>query len=636
MANSRSNGQRGGTASQRRGNASTPPAARGGRPAAVASSRPAPPATTRSAGPLTLPRVITVAELAELLGVSGIDVIKQLMKGGVMAALNQTLDYETAARVAQELGFTVVEEQEQLEEAAAPTLPPGEDDPTSLVPRPPVVTVMGHVDHGKTSLLDAIRKANVAAGEAGGITQHIGAYQVEVGGRLVTFIDTPGHEAFTAMRARGARTTDIAVIVVAADDGVMPQTREAIAHAKAAGVAMVVAINKIDRPDANPERVKTELAEAGVVVEEYGGDVPAVLVSARTGQGIADLLEVILLLADLLELKANPNAPAAGTVLEARIDKSRGAVATLLVKRGTLRRGDVVVAGETWGRIRAMLNDRGQALREAGPSTPVQVLGLEDAPTPGDPFQVVADEKEARELVERRLQERRREPLWGGRAVSLEELLTSQSSGPRELNIILKTDVQGSIEPLRAVLERITGDNVRVRVIHAATGVITESDVNLAIASKGIIVGFNVRPDAGARSLAEQYGVDIRYYQVIYEVADDIARSLAGLQEERYVEQIQGHAEVRQLFRLGGRTAIAGCYVRDGVVTRNSLARIRRGKDLVYEGKVATLKRFKDDVREVREGYECGLTLEDFDRFEVGDIIEFYTMERAAPPLRTS
>ncbi|GIW12019.1 MAG: hypothetical protein KatS3mg061_3076 [Dehalococcoidia bacterium] len=636
MANSRSNGQRGGTASQRRGNASTPPAARGGRPAAFASSRPVPPATTRSAGPLTLPRVITVAELAELLGVSGIDVIKQLMKGGVMAALNQTLDYETAARVAQELGFTVVEEQEQPEEAAAPTLPPGEDDPASLVPRPPVVTVMGHVDHGKTSLLDAIRKANVAAGEAGGITQHIGAYQVEVDGRLVTFIDTPGHEAFTAMRARGARTTDIAVIVVAADDGVMPQTREAIAHAKAAGVAMVVAINKIDRPDANPERVKTELAEAGVVVEEYGGDVPAVLVSARTGRGIADLLEVILLLADLLELKANPNAPAAGTVLEARIDKSRGAVATLLVKRGTLRRGDVVVAGETWGRIRAMLNDRGQALREAGPSTPVQVLGLEDAPTPGDPFQVVADEKEARELVERRLQERRREPLWGGRAVSLEELLTSQSSGPRELNIILKTDVQGSIEPLRAVLERITGDNVRVRVIHAATGVITESDVNLAIASKGIIVGFNVRPDAGARSLAEQYGVDIRYYQVIYEVADDIARSLAGLQEERYVEQIQGHAEVRQLFRLGGRTAIAGCYVRDGVVTRNSLARIRRGKDLVYEGKVATLKRFKDDVREVREGYECGLTLEDFDCFEVGDIIEFYTMERAAPPLRTS
>jgi len=637
MANSRSNGQRGGTAPQRRGNASTPPAARGGRPAAVAPSRPAPPATTRSAGPLALPRVITVAELAERLGVSGIEVIKQLMKSGVMAALNQTLDYETAARVAQELGFTVVEEQEQPEEAAAPApLPSGEDDHASLAPRPPVVTVMGHVDHGKTSLLDAIRKTNVAAGEAGGITQHIGAYQVEVDGRLVTFIDTPGHEAFTAMRARGARTTDIAVIVVAADDGVMPQTREAIAHAKAAGVAMVVAINKIDRPDANPERVKTELAEAGVVVEEYGGDVPAVLVSARTGQGITDLLEVILLLADLLELKANPNAPAAGTVLEARIDKSRGAVATLLVKRGTLRRGDVVVAGETWGRIRAMLNDRGQALREAGPSTPVQVLGLEDAPTPGDPFQVVADEKEARELVERRLQERRREPLWGGRAVSLEELLTSQSSGPRELNIILKTDVQGSIEPLRAVLERITGDNVRVRVIHAATGVITESDVNLAIASKGIIVGFNVRPDAGARSLAEQYGVDIRYYQIIYEVADDIARSIAGLQEERYVEQVQGHAEVRQLFRLGGRTAIAGCYVRDGVVSRNSLARIRRGKDLVYEGKVATLKRFKDDVREVREGYECGLTLEDFDRFEVGDIIEFYTMERAAPSLRTS
>ncbi|MCS6802658.1 MAG: translation initiation factor IF-2 [Chloroflexota bacterium] len=635
MANSRPNGQRGGRAPQNRGVAER---GRGGAPSAGPRSAPGAAARTTSRGPIAIPHALTVAELAELLGVSGIEVIKQLMKNGTMANLNAVLDYDAAATVALDLGFDVVEAPAKKEEPVAhPAKPTFEDDPASLKPRPPVVTVMGHVDHGKTSLLDAIRKTNVAAGEAGGITQHIGAYQVDVGGRKVTFIDTPGHEAFTAMRARGAQTTDVAIIVVAADDGVMPQTREAISHAKAAGVGMVVAINKMDRPDANPERVKQQLAEAGVIVEEYGGDVPAVPISARTGQGIADLLETVLLVADLMDLKANPNAPASGTVLEARIDRTRGPMATLLVKRGTLRTGDVVVAGEAFGRIRAMLDDRGDKVEAAGPACPVQVLGLSAAPGAGDFFEVVPDEKTARAIAESRARERQREAVAVSKAVSLEELLANLGSGQaRELNVILKTDVQGSIEPVRQVLERIQGDNVRVRVIHAATGAITESDVNLAVASKGIIVGFNVRPDAGARNLAALQGVDIRYYQVIYDVAEDISKALAGLQEERYVERVQGHAEVRQLFRLGRRDAIAGCYIRDGVVTRNSLARIRRGKELVYEGKVASLKRFRDDVREVQEGYECGLTLEDFSSFEVGDIIEFYVMERVAPPVRVN
>jgi translation initiation factor IF-2 len=589
-------------------------------------------------GPIEIPHALSVAELADLLGVSGIDIIKQLMKNGTMANLNAILDYDAAATVALDLGFDVVEAAEKKEEAAPSPAKPGfSDDPASLKPRPPVVTVMGHVDHGKTSLLDAIRKTNVAAGEAGGITQHIGAYQVDVDGRKVTFIDTPGHEAFTAMRARGAQTTDVAIIVVAADDGVMPQTREAISHAKAAGVGMVIAINKIDRPDANPDRVKQQLTEVDVLVEEYGGDVPAVPVSARTGEGIADLLETVLLVADLMDLKANPDAPASGTVLEARVDKTRGPVATLLVKRGTLRTGDIVVSGEVVGRVRAMFDDRGERVEEAGPSFPAQVLGLSAAPSAGDFFEVVPDEKTARALVESRASERTRETVAVSKAVSIEELLANLGAGQaRELNVILKTDVQGSIEPVRQVLERIEGDNVRVRVIHAGTGAITESDVNLAVASKGIIVGFNVRPDAGARNLADLQGVDIRYYQVIYDVVDDISKALAGLQEDRFVEQVQGHAEVRQVFRVGRRDAIAGSYVRDGVVTRNSLARIRRGKELVYEGKVASLKRFKDDVREVHEGYECGITLEDFGSFEVGDVIEFYVMERVAPPVRAS
>ncbi|MFN8533959.1 MAG: translation initiation factor IF-2 [Dehalococcoidia bacterium] len=481
----------------------------------------------------------------------------------------------------------------------------------------------------------SIRKANVASGEAGGITQHIGAYQVEVDGRKVTFIDTPGHEAFTAMRARGAQTTDVAIIVVAADDGVMPQTREAISHAKAAGVGMVIAINKIDRPDANPDRVKQELTEVEVLVEEYGGDVPAVPVSARTGEGIPDLLETVLLVADLMDLKANPDAPASGTVLESRVDKTRGPVATLLIKRGTLRSGDLVVSGEVSGRVRAMFDDRGEKVEAAAPAFPVQVLGLASPPSAGDFFEVVADEKTARGIVEGRTIERHRETVATSKAVSIEELLANLGAGQaRELNVILKTDVQGSIEPVRAVLERIEGDNVRVRVIHTGTGAITESDVNLAVASKGIIVGFNVRPEAGARNLSDLQGVDIRYYQVIYDVVDDISKALAGLQEDRYVEQIQGHAEVRQVFRVARRDTIAGSFIRDGVVTRNSLARIRRGKELVYEGRIATLKRFKDDVREVNEGYECGITLEDFSSFEEGDVIEFFVMERVAAPVR--
>jgi translation initiation factor IF-2 len=632
MPTPRPGGQRGGRPPQSRGG----DRGRGGAPAA--GPRPAPTARAIPQGPVQIPHALTVAELADLLGVSGIDVIKQLMKNGTMANLNAVLDYDAAATVALDLGFDVIEAPEKKEEpAVAPTAPTFVDDPASLKPRPPVVTVMGHVDHGKTSLLDAIRKTNVAAGEAGGITQHIGAYQVEVDGRKVTFIDTPGHEAFTAMRARGAQTTDVAIIVVAADDGVMPQTREAISHAKAAGVGMVVAINKIDRPDANPDRVKQQLTEADVLVEDYGGDVPAVPVSARTGEGIADLLETVLLVADLMDLKANPDAPASGTVLEARVDKTRGPVATLLVKRGTLRPGDVVVAGEAFGRVRAMFDDRGEKVEAAGPATPVQVLGLSAAPAAGEFFEVVADEKTARTMVESRASARQREAVAVSKAVSLEELLANLGAGQaRELNVILKTDVQGSIEPVRQVLERLEGENVRVRVIHAGTGAITESDVNLAVASKGIIVGFNVRPDAGARNLADLQGVDIRYYQVIYDVVDDISKALAGLQEDRFVERVQGHAEVRQIFRVGRRDAIAGCFIRDGLVTRNSLARIRRGKELVYEGKVASLKRFKDDVREVHEGYECGLTLEDFSSFEVGDVIEFYVMERVAPSVRVN
>lgn len=586
-------------------------------------------------GPVEIPHALTVTELADLLGSSGVEIIKVLMRNGTMAALNAVLDYDTAATVALDMGFDVVEAEEAPAEQAAAAPAQIEDDPASLQPRPPVVTVMGHVDHGKTSLLDAIRSTKVAAGEAGGITQHMGAYQVEVQDRKVTFIDTPGHEAFTAMRARGAQTTDIAIVVVAADDGVMPQTREAISHVKAAGVSMIIAINKIDRPNANPDRVKQELTEIGVVVEEYGGDIPAVPVSAITHEGLNDLLDTVLLVADILELKANPDAPASGAVLESRVDKNRGPVATFLVKRGTLRPGDAVVAGEAWGHVRAMFDDRDNRIAEAPPSTPVRVLGLGAAAAAGDFFEVTPDANRARELAESRQQERRRETVAPSRAVSLDELFQQIEAGTqRELNVILKTDVQGSIEPVKQSLERIEAENVRVHVIHTGAGAITESDVNLAVASKGIIIGFNVRADAGARNLADLQGVDIRFYQVIYDVVDDISKALVGMQEERFAEVVQGHAEVRQVFKVGRREAIAGSFIRDGSITRNSFARIRRGKELVYDGKVESLKRFKDDVREVNEGYECGIMLDGFQSFEVGDVIEAFTMERVASPVR--
>jgi translation initiation factor IF-2 len=574
---------------------------------------------------ITLPRTVVVRDLAESLGVTPVDVIKELMKRGVMAAINQSVDYELAADVATALGFEV-----QSPEAAAETVeraaPAEEDDPSKLKPRPPVVTVMGHVDHGKTSLLDAIRQTNVAATEAGAITQHIGAYQVEVNGQKITFIDTPGHEAFTAMRARGATVTDIVVLVVAADDGVMPQTREAIDHARAANVPMIVAINKIDLPAADPTKVKTQLTQAGVVIEEYGGDVPAIEVSAKTKQGLDDLLEHILLVAEISELKANPDRPAEGTIIESEKDPFRGPMATVLVQKGTLRVGDVVVAGETWGKIKAMFDHNGRRVSEAGPSTPVEVMGLESVPRAGDLLVVVEDERTARETAEER--QRAASEAAQARRVTLEAVSTDIAAGRvRDLNVIVKADVQGSVEAIRAALERLGEEEVRLNVISAATGNITESDVMLAAASKAIIVGFNVKAEPGAKRLAEAEGVDIRNYQIIYELIEDVEKAVRGLMTPVTAEVIDGHAEVRAVFRVrGGR--VAGCMVLDGVVRRNSLARVLRGGEMVHDSRVSSLRRFQEDVREVTAGLECGIGIERFDAFEEGDIIELYHIEQ--------
>jgi translation initiation factor IF-2 len=572
-----------------------------------------------------IPSTITVKQLAEKLGLSGVEVIKQLMQNGVMASINQAVDFDTAAVVASDLGYEVVEKKEPETELVVVV---GEDE-EKLQPRPPVVTVMGHIDHGKTKLLDAIRQANVVASEAGGITQHIGAYQVEAEGRRITFLDTPGHEAFTAMRARGAKATDVAVLVVAADDGVMPQTREAIDHAKAAGVPIVVALNKIDKPGVNLDKVKTQLSEEGLVVEEWGGNTVCVPVSAKTKQGIKDLLESILVVAEMLELRADPDRPANGVVIEAGMDKNKGPLATLLVQGGTLHPGDAVVVGEAWGKIKAMFNDAGRRIKKAEPSTPVKVLGLSSVPIAGDIFAVVPSDREARTIAEKRQLERQQRLQRPVRPVKLDDVFAQIKEGQaKELNLILKTDVQGSIEPIRNSIERLGTEQIKVRVIHAGSGAITEGDVLLALASKGIILGFHTSPTIGAQRMAESEGVDIRLYDIIYALIEDIEKALKGLKEPTYAESVEGHAEVRAVFTAGRHDKAAGAYVLDGKLRRDALARVIRKKQVVHQAKIGSLRRFKDDVREVGAGLECGIVIEGFNQFEVGDLIETYRMEK--------
>ncbi len=571
--------------------------------------------TVESKPQIVLPPSLTVRQLAELLQVSSIEVIKQLMRNGIMANINRVLDFETAALVAAVYGR---EARKQVTRMAVKRPTPTGAGKLSL--RPPVVTIMGHVDHGKTSLLDAIRQSNVTATEAGAITQHIGAYQVEVGSKKITFLDTPGHEAFTAMRARGAQVTDIAVLVVAADDGVMPQTIEAIDHARAADVPIVVAINKIDKPEANPERVKQQLADLGLVIEEWGGDVICVPVSAKKKQGINDLLENILVLAEIMELKAETDCPAEGVVIEAKLDKSRGSVATLLVQKGVLKFGDIMVAGDTWGKVKAMSSDLGKHLKKAEPATPVEILGLNGVPQAGDSFKVVDSEREARQILEKRQAERE---AVRARAVSLTGISAQIGAGKtKELNIILKTDVQGSIEPIKDSLERLSDEKVRVRVIHSASGTVSESDVLLAVASKAIIIGFNTRTEPGAQKLAELEGVSIRYYNVIYELVDDVSRALKGMLEPTYVEVLEGQAEVLAVFDTAKKGKVAGVMVKEGRVRRDALARVVRKGRVVCESKIISLRRFKEDVKEVAAGFECGVGVEGFSDFQVGDVIQ--------------
>jgi translation initiation factor IF-2 len=584
---------------------------------------------------IEIPAALTVKELADMLRVSPVDIIKELMKNGVMASINQVIDYDTAAIVASDFGFDPIEGdsgEAGAAEASTSTVESAveeeEEDPATLVGRPPVVTILGHVDHGKTSLLDVIRSANVTAGEAGGITQHIGAYQVEVNGQKITFLDTPGHEAFTAMRARGAQVTDIAIIVIAADDGVMPQSIEAINHAKAAGVPLIIAVNKIDANGADPDKVLQQLTQYDVLVEEYGGEVPAVRVSARTKEGIDLLLENILLVAEVQDLKANPNRNAVGAIVEAELTTNRGPVATLLVQKGTLRVSDSILAGDSTGKIKAMFDENGKPVKEAGPSSPVRVLGLREVPLAGDTFTVVKDEKAARAAIEERRRAREEALLREAHPVNLDSLFGSISAGQvKELNLILKTDVQGSIDPIRHSLERLSQETVRVKIIHSGSGNISESDVMLAVASKGIVIGFNSKPDAGAKKLAEQEHVEIRQYSIIYNLIEDVEKALKGMLEPVYGDVTDGHAEVRQIFKISRLGNIAGCFVLDGTIHRNDLVRVLRGGQMIAETKCETLRRFTDDVREVSAGYECGIQLE-FDRIQVEDIFEFYHKER--------
>jgi translation initiation factor IF-2 len=586
--------------------------------------------------PVTLPPVLTVAELASKLETTGIEIIKELMKLGIMANINQQIDYDTAAKVATALNWETNEQIPEVMQRANADFESrraeAETDPNATA-RPPVVTIMGHVDHGKTKLLDAIRSANVAEGEAGGITQHIGAYQVETTGRKLTFLDTPGHEAFTQMRARGAQATDIAVLVVAADDGVMPTTREAIAHIKSASVPMVVAINKIDLPAANPDRVKQQLSELNVMPEEWGGDIPMVEVSAREKLGLDDLLEVLLLVADVNELKANPHKPANGVVIEAKVDRSRGPVATVLIQSGTLNLRDVVVAGATWGRIKAMFDDRGKRVRRAEPSTPVEILGLLEVPQAGDPVQAFDDEREARQLAEQRQTQRRFETLVAERPVRLTELSGQvQAGSTAELRVIVKADVQGSLEAIQSALLKLNEDGgaVQLSIPYAGTGAISESDVSLATATRSIIIGFNVRPDVAAKRAADTAGIDIRFYNIIYNLLDEVKSAMQGMLAPVFQDVTDGYAEVRETFRLPSGDTVAGLYVLDGKVTRNSRARVLRSGTVMHEGSIKSLKRFKDDVREVAAGYECGLGLDNFNDLQVKDQIEFFHREEVA------
>ncbi len=579
--------------------------------------------------PLTvkIPDEIGVGELASRMKKTGAEVVKTLMKNGVMASLSDVIDFDTAAIIAEELGCKV--EKEIIVTIEEKLIDTAEDKEEDLLPRAPVVVVMGHVDHGKTSLLDYIRDSHVAAGEAGGITQHIGAYQVEVGGKLITFLDTPGHEAFTAMRARGAMITDVAILVVAADDGIMPQTVESINHAKAAKIPIIVAINKMDKPEANPERIKEQLTKYELVPEEWGGETIICPISAKTGEGIDNLLEMVNLTAEMQELKANPNRSAHGAVIEARLDKGRGPVATLLVQNGTLHQGDVIIAGTAVGRVRAMTNAKGEKVTEAGPSVPVEIIGMGEVPGAGDDFHAVADERMARELVEQRKHEQKMASSSPVGKVSLEDLFSQIKQGEmKDLNIIVKADVQGSAEAVKASLEKISNDEVRVRVIHCAVGAINESDVMLATTSNAIIVGFNVRPDNNAKETATRNKVDMRMYRVIYDCINEIETAMKGMLAPKFKEVDLGQAEVRNVFRITGVGMVAGCYVTEGKMQRGAQMRLLRDNIVIYDGSIASLQRFKDSVKEVAQGYECGITFEKFQDIKEGDVIEAYLMEQ--------
>ncbi len=570
---------------------------------------------------------ITVRDLTERIGKPAAEIIKKLMLLGIMATINQELDFDTASLVASEFGVTL---EMKLDKTAEDALVAEnvEDSEEELQPRPPVITIMGHVDHGKTSLLDYIRKSKVAAGEAGGITQHIGAYTVSVNGKQITFLDTPGHEAFTAMRARGTQATDIAILVVAADDGVMPQTIESINHAKAAKCPIIVAINKIDKPGADPESVKQELTRYELVPEEWGGDTIMVPVSAHTGEGVDDLLENVLLLADVLELRANPNRKARGVIIEAKLDHARGAVATALVQNGTLHVGDMVVAGNAYGRVRAMVSSRGERLKNALPSTPVEIIGFGGVPEAGDEFMAVADEKLARQVVEERAAKQRASMVKTSSASTLEDLYSKLEQGEvKDLNIIIKADVQGSVEAVKQSLEKLSNSEVRVRTIHSGVGAVTENDVMLAGIDGATIIGFNVRPDAKARAAAERDGIDIRYYRVIYQAIEDVEKAMKGLLAPTFRENVLGHAEVRNVFKITGVGMVAGCYVTDGKLQRGAQVRLLRDNVVVYEGKLSSLQRFKDAVKEVADGYECGVCLENFSDVKEGDVVECFVME---------
>ena len=569
---------------------------------------------------------ITIKELAEAMGIPGTDIVKKLFMKGQMVAINQTVDFDTASAIAEE--FNVIVEKEEVKDIFEELFAEEPEDEKNLKERPPVVVVMGHVDHGKTSLLDCIRHSHVTTTEAGGITQHIGAYTVQINGKPITFLDTPGHEAFTAMRMRGAQVTDIAILVVAADDGVMPQTIEAINHAKAAGVEIIVAINKVDKPSANPERVKHELVEYGLVAEDWGGETICVPVSAKSKEGIDNLLEMIVLASELKELKANPNKRARGAIIEAELDKGRGPVATVLVQDGTLNVGDPVVAGCAYGRIRAMMDDKGRRVKKAGPSVPVEILGLSEVPVAGDAFYVANNEKQARQVAEAVIAQGREEMLKNTpQKVSLDDLFTQiQSGNVKDLNIVVKADVQGSVEAVRQSLEKLSNEEVRVRIIHGGVGAITESDVMLASASNAIIIGFNVRPEPAAKTFADNEKVDLRLYRVIYNAIEDITAAMKGMLDPIFEEKVIGHAEIRQLFKASGVGTIAGSYVLDGKITRNSKVRILRDNIVIHEGELDSLKRFKDDVKEVNAGYECAFVLKKYNDLKENDIAEAFTM----------